>query len=687
MDERAVSAADELARLVGDERGTRILAALQRLQAATRPPAAPAPAGARRAGRPRTVGLWDIVDSPAGPALRRRPNQPLWEECVWSGAGDVPGKGGRTRVVLLGESVARGYLLDPVFNPGLALRHHLDAAGTGRYQFVDLARTSMRLAALHTMVRGVPHLDTDVLVMFAGNNWVDLPDELSRDQLAGLAGTLRAGGYHALRDAVLREATLPKVEALLRELLRLRARHGVMPVVVIPEFNLAGWSPVGSGAGREMELPTLPEDALRRWHELWGRASAAERDGDWTAIASAARAMIELDEGTSPVPGYLLGRALAATGDRAGARAAYEQSRDSVSGQLGMYLPRCPRTIQDFMREFCGRHDIACVDLPALLAPDGGPPDPELFLDYCHLSDAGVTRAMAEVARRITGQAGGTGPEPTLRPWDRAVSLVLAGAYNSFCGQPAEIVRRYLDRALAACPEAAGLMRALAGVLDRPGGPLWSGIGFDEVIRQPNMATIFERLGEYRPGRSRVWTLRESLAAALGTVPAAEPDVPSGGDRRPEELLDIASTLLGLGAVANHTEPRCYLQANTRQTKIKFGLPGPRPGVLRLVHRRREGRPDPVVVRLNGAPLGEFVAGPGWATTEFAVPDGLTAAGINVIEVRWPGPAVGHATRLAEDVDALTRAEAPYVLPIFGELFSVTFDRYRAAPAAPVMAG
>jgi len=30
-------------------------------------------------------------------------------------------------------------------------------------------------------------------------------------------------------------------------------------------------------------------------------------------------------------------------------------------------------------------------------------------------------------------------------------------------------------------------------------------------------------------------------------------------------------------------------------------------------------------------------------------------------------------------VEALARAEAPYLLPIYGELFSVTFDRYRAA--------
>jgi hypothetical protein len=698
MDARreAVRAADELAALLGDQRGTRTLLALQQFMAVSAeaaqaaagstatPAAGPAPAAGtgpaagsgptRRRGRPRSAGVWDLSDTPQGVALTRRPNTPLWESCVWSGDEHQPGKGDASRVVLIGESVARGYLLDPVFNPTMALRHHLDTISPGRYQCVDLARTSMRLAALRGMVRLAPALQTDVLVVLAGNNWIDIPDELPKDRFPGLARTLHAEGYRGLRDTVLRESTLPQVEALLSDLVRLRSRHGVRPVVVIPEFNLSGWSPLG--VGKEMEVPMLPEDALVRWQQLRGKALAARADANWPAVITAARAMLDLDEGTSPIPGYLLGKALEATGDPAGARAAYEQSRDSVCGQLAMYLPRICRPIQDLLRDVCGRQGVDVVDLPGLLGAGraGGPPDPDDFLDYCHLSDSGVTTAMAETARVITGERSYAGSQPPVTSWDRAVSQVLAAAYNSFCGQPNEVVGGYLRRALEADPEVVGLMRAFATVLDRPGGPLWTGDGFDEVIRQPSVASIFERLGEYRPGKTRVWSLRESLAEALGTTLTTEQAVAAGDEERPEELLDIASTLLGLGAVANYTEARCYLQANTPGTEIRFELAEPTAGVVRLVHRRREGDGE-VPVRLNGLPLGSLPGEPVWRTTEFVVPVEATRTGLNVIALDWPGPSVSMATRLAEDVDALYRAEPPYVLPIFGELFSAVFDR------------
>ena len=160
----AREAADALARLLADQRGTETILALQRFGAAAA--AAAAAAAQRQSGpggqlgargpsgsavpsappvgkRPRFIGMWEIVDSPNGPGLRRRSKTPLWESSVWSAEGDVPGKGDARRVILLGESVARGYLLDPVFTPTAALRHYLDAtAGAGQYQCVDLAQVS-----------------------------------------------------------------------------------------------------------------------------------------------------------------------------------------------------------------------------------------------------------------------------------------------------------------------------------------------------------------------------------------------------------------------------------------------------------------------------------------------------------------------------------------------------------------
>jgi hypothetical protein len=688
--EDRLHAADRLARLLADQRGTETILALQRLSQAPAPPprgggtaaagqpprddAARRAGRAGRAGRPRYVGIWEIIETPDGPGLRRRPLVSPRDASVWSADADAAGKGDATRVVLVGESVARGFLLDPVLNPAIALRRYLNAApGASRYQCLDLAQTAMPLAGLRRVIAASAHLDTDVLVVFAGNNWTtSAEDSPATDYPVALERVLRRDGYRGLRDRIRDDFLLPQVQSLLGDLERLREQCGIRPVVVVPEFNLTGWSPLGGV--KEMDVPMLPEASLARWCDLRSAAAAAAAADDWATVRAAAEEMAGLDDGLSPVPGYLLGRALERTGEPEAAREAYERCRDSLWGLPVTYLPRISRVVQDMLREFCARTGVECVDLPRLLGRPATPalPDPTHFLDYCHLSDSGMAIAMSAVAAVITGEPAvrESAPAELVSDWGRAVSLLLAACYNSFCDQPATAVREYLERSVAACPEITGLMAALDLVLGRPGGPMWSGPGIETVVREANAATVFARLGEYRPDSSRLWSLREGMAQVAGV--AMGTDAPPARGRR--ELLDISTTMLGLGSVPNHTQPRCYLQANIATTQIQVSLAAPADAVLRLVHRRREGQADLVPVRVNGHRAGDFAATAAWTAAEFAVPADMTRAGVNVIEVAWPGAAVSWPSRLEEDCRALARGEPPYVLPIFGELYSVTWE-------------
>ncbi|MGI5152086.1 hypothetical protein ACQEVC_37930 [Plantactinospora sp. CA-294935] len=670
----AIRAADDLAELLGDERGAATIRALRTFSDAYRRSSG----GRRGIGRPGfpvrpgRIGVWDIVETDLGRGLRRRTGIAPGESSTWSAVEQVPGKGGRQRVVLVGESAARGYLLDPVFNPALALQRRLDAVPDGAgFQCVDLAHTSVDVAHLRHLVRSAAHLETDVLVMFAGNNWtISAYDLAGPEDPALLAGGLREEGYPGMRRVTLDRILLPQVDELLADLLRLRDRAGTRLVVVVPEFNLAGWSPIGPVDA--VDVPMLPDDALSGWYGLRARAVSAARAGAWAEVRTVAAAMTELDGGLSPVPGYLLGSALAAEGDHAGARAAYEQARDSLCGLVVKYLPRTPRVVQDRLVEFCAANDVDCVDLRRLLGRSDAPelPDPEYFLDYCHLSDTGIERAMAAVAERLTGSPSpAAGGVPPVDGWTRAVSLVLAATYNSFCGQPREVVHGYLRRALDASGRVAELMAALDRLLARP-GPVWASPDLAVLAREPNASVMFERLSDYRPHQSRLWTLREALAEVLGAGPLT---VAAAGVAADAELLDISSTMLGVGAVRNYTAARCYLQANLRATEVRFALPAPTAGTLRVTHRRRGGAGDPVRLDVNGTELGRFVSGNGWSDSEFAVPAAITGAGVNVVRLTWPGPAVSLADRVRADVDALSRGEPPYVLPLFGELYSMKF--------------
>ncbi|HVQ40430.1 MAG TPA: hypothetical protein VMS31_23010, partial [Pyrinomonadaceae bacterium] len=86
------------------------------------------------------VGTWEATDEANGRAFVRVNAGDPWH--LWANVQRIPPKGSRRRVVLLGESVARGLLYDPQFNPALALQEILNTAcGPSDIEVVDLART------------------------------------------------------------------------------------------------------------------------------------------------------------------------------------------------------------------------------------------------------------------------------------------------------------------------------------------------------------------------------------------------------------------------------------------------------------------------------------------------------------------------------------------------------------------
>ncbi|MFG2121004.1 hypothetical protein [Streptomyces sp. NPDC048710] len=67
----------------------------------------------------------------------------------------VPAKADARRVVLVGESAARGFLLDPGLTPADVLQGEL-ADGAEPVQCVDLARTGAGIADLAGLVESLP---------------------------------------------------------------------------------------------------------------------------------------------------------------------------------------------------------------------------------------------------------------------------------------------------------------------------------------------------------------------------------------------------------------------------------------------------------------------------------------------------------------------------------------------------
>jgi hypothetical protein len=666
--------ADRLARLLADARGAEILAELQSLLVRVRD-RREVPVSGSADGL--DVGVWRAERADGGVALRRT-QQP--EACHWADVEYVPPPpAGARRVVVIGESVARGYGYERLFTPTGALAGQLDRVAPGRYQCVDLARTGASAADLTRLVGQLAVVEPDVVVVIAGNNWaqpnvtdddgIAADDGLSGAMAGAMAGALRAGGPAAMRRVYIEGAALPRARRFLAAVLGLHAR-GAQVVVVVPESNLRGWVPPV-----ELEVPVLAAGPMARWYELRAQAERAGAAADWARVQDAAGQMSALDGGTSPVPGQLLARAAVAVGDGAAARAGLEAANDALIG-LGLPrpIPRMIREVADLLTGFAAEHRFPCVDLRAVLAsPDiPGLPDQRLFHDYCHLTDEGMELMVSAVADAILGYPPGTTPPgPGIAPELRSFVHVTAAAQSAYFGQPVEAVDRYLRAAVAADPEVTDFLAALLEVIEGA-DPRWTHSAIELLATVRPVAEAFAPVLLARDVANTLWALRAALWDVLDTAPAC-----------PGTDIDLLSG-------RPWPEPplsRAYRRSTTERQPLGFALHQPQAGVLALTYRMPEtptGTPAQVSpaaqVTLNDQPLGTLTASATWAQAHLTLPAHLTRTGMNWLRITWPVPTIDTGPRYAAAAAVLDRGTFPDLLPVFGELYEA---RLTLPPTTP----
>lgn len=661
-----------LAELLASDEGTLVLAQLQRIGLLRAEP--PAAAG----GRPRErVGVWDPVAAGDGHREFARSAACRGEWRFWADVERIPAKRG-PRVVLLGESVARGYLYDPALTPAAVLQ-----AALGGVEVVDLARSDLVAEELALLVDQLPALGADAVVLFAGNNSHNVRYSLA--DLGRLGAALRRDGYAGCRQAVLDEIIVPQFRALLD---RLAARAPGLPVVVVvPEFNLGDWR-----CEPALLAPVLRAGANVPWMLARAEAERALAAGDPARAAARAREMLALDGGTGALAHELLARASLALGRPADARACFEAARDAVCGLLVAHSPRCPAALQDALRARAAAHGFAVVDLPRVFERelDGALPDRRLFLDYCHLTVRGMTVAMDAVAARLAPGLFPGGrprplPPPPLAPDDEATAHVLAAIHNAHHGQPREILDHHLARAVATSPRA---LAELGWYLD-----------VDAAVAEPWMSAAFDRLSAsplvrryLAAGDPRVIDRLADveLTAAMARALAAAGLAP--------ERRRAAGPRLDLLAARHHARTfrdrnayslapgRAYYRALDLVSSFVFPRPADGPLAARLTCRlpgADDGGEAEVGVSLNGRSVGRLAVGRTWRTFALGLPAEALRDGVNELCLTWPLLAPRSAELLERGARRLERGVYPDVLPAWGEIHALTLDAGGAASPPP----
>ena len=348
--------------------------------------------------RPAAIGIWKPAEDDSGrrwirddtalhadwwalePALARKPK-------------DSP-----TRICVLGESVAAGWLHAPHITPSAILRRQLDAVRPGAYEVIDLSAVNLQPSELRNLAAASLQLDPDILLIFAGNNWpIGLPPypgaSVARFQAASEA--LRRGGPAGLME-LSDSWTLALSRHVVDVIGELARIEGVEVIWVVPEVNLADWP-------RHRPVTWLEGDGVRRWYGLLNRTSRSLAAGGFDDAAEAADAMIALDGGTCATSIDLLARCDVARGRLEDARRVSGGRCTRETGTACCFCRRRRRRYRTRFREGARRWNSALVDLPDVFAkcyPDELP-GRRLFLDYCHLTLDGMHLAMAAAASRV----------------------------------------------------------------------------------------------------------------------------------------------------------------------------------------------------------------------------------------------------------------------------------------------
>jgi hypothetical protein len=601
---------------------------------------------------------WSGASLERSPAIGESPH-------YWADVDAIALPPGRRRIVLLGESTARGYLYDPAFTPAGAIAGLLDRVlGRGATALIDLARTNASPEHLLNLTGSLGDLEPAAVVLWAGNNWFPF-ENLPRSTAAAVASAVRDGGnLRAIKD-VLETAHRQRVRDFLRHLARALHDIGAELIVVVPEFNLAGWHDALD------EPPAMPRTRRAAWNDAHRRLRTS---GDSAAaLEEIATELTRLDEGLASA-GPLMRGMLCVQSDPRTARRLLEHARDA---ELWPKSPRPHQATCEELRRAAAAHSAEIVDLPALFAATTGHPvpSPSLFLDYCHHSHEGLRIAVAAIASAVLERAFDVSiPShelaplvPAPPPSVDACARFLAAVHNAAFAQPVETLRRHIAEALHASP---AVERPMARyVRDRLAPAPHALAGGHTWCRQ------MERY--FAPGGLNRGSLDLALVDVIVDTIAPPPDMlqllrPHALRPEPTDLLCPAYAQLF--AMDERTLEPCAFHRSRRRVSSFVIVTQTRCAVRLDLSYRTPDAAEGELVRITCRErlVATLPASPDWTRAAITVPPDAVDLGANVVKFVWPASTLGETEILARYVRDLEQENpmlAPY--PVLGEIFTL----------------
>jgi hypothetical protein len=636
------------------------------------------------------VGIWERQENNGKNSFVRKKAADVWH--LWADVPEIPSKGVKQRVVLIGESVARGFFYDPYVTPASLLQEMLrTAAPADDIEVIDLARTDIQLKPLLELTESAVALEPDAFVIFGGNNWHPI-SRLAPHHLREIAEMIRSSGSWKEVKIYLEQRLREQVQFLLAGLGRLSKQHGIPILVMIPEFNLVDWI-------NDCDGPALLNNAdILQWLKLRQEAEQALSEGSFEQASRMAQDLIDLDGGTTPVGFNIQWRAKWDSGVKSELRPLLENARDAGISLTKPGPPRCFATIQEVMRQEASQYDIRLVDLPRRFEEylEGDMPGRRLFLDYCHLTLEGMRVAMASAAEALLpmlsrpdrGWRSFMATEFPVTDKVMAEASFLAAVHNANWGNGSEVIRFHLTSAIERYPSIATLMRMYLDFhLRSCPSPLCSAFeqmarneGFSLVarlFRSPriwkniNLKLVKEIVDVLRPSQPDIHQYVQSLMIAEHAGVTVHSNL-------------FQKVYFGTASDQSGDHDRyAYYRLCRRDSKFVFVCDEPEDIEVRITSRTSGGGTgEEIVVRVNDVPVHSFDATTRWQSAIFTVQKNVLAKGINELEIVWPENSWAYSDRADRIAKALEVGRIPEVGPVYGEVHTLLVSSLRAALAA-----
>lgn len=604
---------------------------------------------------------------------------------LWADVHRLYPKSAKKRIVLLGESVARGYFYEPFYTVSKELQEILNNnPGMENIEVIDLARTSVGMDELLDLAGACTDLKPDVVIIFAGNNWSSKLDaSLSKKDYNDMFSAFKCGSFTDVKS-FLENRFETIILSFMDKIKSLLTMQGIPVIFIIPGFNLKDWH----SDDIEKSIPWMPEGRAEAWIDLRKEAYKAKELMDLEMFMQAATEMVAIDP-SNPEGYELLAGAHMLQGKWVESARFLELARDTVLVSRGSNSkPRCFDVIRKTLIAHANEYGIKVVDADFICKKyaENNIPDRELFLDYCHHTITGVKIIMQHTTSVVAqlllkqdispSQINPSGIYPTNDTI--AIAHFCAAIHNAHYGQSSSILDYHCHKAINLSPAVKDLMLQYADFSTRYASTLLCR-AFGEMMLDGNMRQYEGGLALPHPHRRKLMdiALIDAITRALDTAGIDIEDY-VGQLRKREHgiqdgrvnLLESFYSLTSYNEFIIKPEPD-FLESRTTETKFHFIADQNQSLTFQMVFRTpgRTCAKATIEICLNdhSRAVHSLVVSEEWKNTSFTINKSLVKDGVNELSIRWPysfEPLIPE-----EAVPGISFLKL--LFPVFGEIYSL----------------